>query len=143
MWQCRGQRKQWTRFPASGSHQRPSWSVEASSRMASSAIGLHPRGEYTLLVCDRSDLDSRVALRPPPNRGPVYETAQPVSIFPGQPEKLRRRHVVCLFAQKRFESPPQVRALPWLEAVAPCDNPIVVQRSKHLYSSEKISFFRS
>ena len=79
----------------------------------------------------RSGCAPCLPLRAPADCRPVHKILQTVAVLPGELEELHSRHVVGFFAQKRFEPPAQIRAVPGLEPVASCNDPVVVQRSKH------------
>ena len=79
----------------------------------------------------RSGYAPCLPLRAPADCSPVHKILQTVAVFPGELEELHSRHVVGFFAQKCFEPPTQIRAVPGLEPVASCNDPVVVQRSKH------------
>lgn len=80
---------------------------------------------------ERSGYATRLPLRAPADCRPVHKILQTVAVLPRELEKLHSRQVVGFFAQKRFEPPPQIRAVPGLEPVASCNDPVVVQRTKH------------
>ena len=63
--------------------------------------------------------------------GPVYESLHVLAVFPGEMEKLARRHVRRFFSEKRLKAPSNIRTLPRFQAVALGRVPVIVQRLKH------------
>src|SRR6516164_114803 len=68
-----------------------------------------------------------------PNRSPLRKGPQPVAVFPGKSKKFRGIKVGGFFAQKCFEPPPKIGALPGFETVAARGDPVVSQYCPHEY----------
>jgi hypothetical protein len=68
-----------------------------------------------------------------PNRSPLRKGPQPVAVFPGKSKEFRGIKVGAFFAQKSFEPPPKIGALPGFETVATRDDPVVSQYCPHEY----------
>lgn len=75
---------------------------------------------------------ARLALRAAAVSGPIHEISQAVAVFPGETKEFSCREIVRFVAEERFKAPAKIGAVPGLEAVAACDDPVVAKGAKHL-----------
>lgn len=75
------------------------------------------------------------ALNAPALGGPVDEALEVVAMPPAQSEEFSGIEVSGFLAQKCFQSPLDIRALPRRKAIAARGNPVIAERPKHPYTS--------
>ncbi len=64
-------------------------------------------------------------------RSPIHEVLHLMAIFPKDFQELRGTEIFCFLAQKRFQPPVQIRAIPRMHPVTACHNPVVRQKIPH------------
>src|SRR5215813_11108942 len=146
MWQWRGQRKQWTRPLASGSHQHASCSACVFWRTLSSPMILLLRLLYSVqrrnlreglnrlrVLAMREARSGGAVPNPAPFSRPVREPLELVPVLPAQLKEFPRGHAGGFFSQKRLEPPLQVGARPGPQTVSARSNPIEPQRLPHWF----------